>query len=198
MLNYSMKSRFSSLKSFIFRTYANSIPQLLSFQHLREPFVSADSKRTLSPSYSAVTTPFFLTSLESAVTKKQGGIPPSMEEHCASPDSPKNLSALVVQLLFVQRSGNCRPGYAAHSRFAAGAFDVRAGSSATHGVATHHGTPPRPGRRSKVSERRQCRRNQSPALLPPGSVALQQRPACEDCERLVDETPPGNRGAVRS
>src|SRR6266704_5810199 len=72
MLNSSMKSRSSSPKSFILRTYANPAPQLLSFQHLRELSVSADSKRTLSPSYSAVTTPLFLTSLESAVTKKQG------------------------------------------------------------------------------------------------------------------------------
>src|SRR6266566_6989631 len=76
MLNSSMKSRSSSPKSFVFRTYANPAPQLLSFQHLRELSVSADSKGTSSPSYSAVTTPLFLTSLESAVTKKQGGYTP--------------------------------------------------------------------------------------------------------------------------
>src|SRR5205807_3858836 len=72
MINSPMKSRSSSPKSFVFRTYANPTPQLLSFQHLRELSVSADSKGTLSPSDSAVTTPLFLTSLESAVTKKQG------------------------------------------------------------------------------------------------------------------------------
>src|SRR5438067_1722506 len=72
MINSPMKSRSSSPKSFVFRTYANPAPQLLLFQQLRELSVSANSKGTLSPSYSAVTTPLFLTSLESAVTKKQG------------------------------------------------------------------------------------------------------------------------------
>src|SRR2546422_5589581 len=41
MLYYSMKSRSSSLKSFLFCSYAIPLPQLLSFQHLREPSVSA-------------------------------------------------------------------------------------------------------------------------------------------------------------
>jgi len=58
MLNSSMKSRSSSLKSFILRTYANPAPQTLSFQHYVNSLYLFILKALQLRSFNTYKTPF--------------------------------------------------------------------------------------------------------------------------------------------
>src|SRR5438128_4069418 len=73
MLHSFTKSLLKSASSFAFHTYASSLHQLFSFQHVRQSLGSVHSKGTSTPFDSALTEPAFLTSVESTLTKIGGG-----------------------------------------------------------------------------------------------------------------------------
>ena len=94
MIYFSMKSPLRFANFCRFCSYASSFPQLLSFQQIHEPLLTADSKGTLTPLYSAVTKPVALTPLESALTENEAvGIPPVRSS------TPPRLSRRLLPLL---------------------------------------------------------------------------------------------------
>ena len=78
MICFVVKSQPNPPNSFAFCSYKIHSRNPLSFQQLRNPLGSADSKGTLSLLDSAVTDAPLLTSLESALTKNREGYTPTI------------------------------------------------------------------------------------------------------------------------
>ena len=88
MLYLNMKSHPISANPSRISTYKIRKNNSLSFQHLRNPLVSAHSKGTSTPLDSAVARPLFLTPLQSTLTEKQGGGGVIMVNYISQPSWP--------------------------------------------------------------------------------------------------------------